>query len=189
MHIATVRLKSISQLSWSRHHGVPKIEREPTDKYELRTWLERFHYDNENHILIPAEAFKKCLANAARFLSESIPGRGKATYTKRFEAGIMVLEPMRLAQTRNEVKDECAFVPSDGRPGGGKRVLKHFPYIEAWEGTLKVHIFDPEITQEVFRRHLKAAGMFVGVGRFRPRQGGAYGRFEIVSVDWKEASD
>ena len=35
------------------------------------------------------------------------------------------------------------------------------------------------------RGHLKEAGQFIGLGRFRPRKNGYYGRFEIVSIAWE----
>ena len=32
---------------------------------------------------------------------------------------------------------------------------------------------------------LREAGKFIGIGRFRPRNNGYYGRFDVESVDWK----
>lgn len=46
-------------------------------------------------------------------------------------------------------------------------------------------ILDEIITEEVFREHLADAGSFIGIGRFRPRNNGFYGRFLVESVDWK----
>jgi hypothetical protein len=47
-------------------------------------------------------------------------------------------------------------------------------------------IFDDTITKEVFERHLTEAGRFVGIGRFRPENGGIYGRFTAGPFSWSE---
>ena len=38
------------------------------------------------------------------------------------------------------------------------------------------------ITLSVFRKHLEEAGKFIGIGRFRPRNNGFYGRFEVKEI-------
>jgi hypothetical protein len=30
------------------------------------------------------------------------------------------------------------------------------------------------------------AGMFIGIGRFRPEKGGTNGRFKIASIEWTD---
>jgi len=98
----------------------------------------------------------------------------------------MVLEPLVLPIKVDDVKSETLFVPSDGKPGGGKRVEKTFPLISSWSGTIEYIILDDLITQDVFNRVLLASGTLIGIGRFRPRNRGYYGRFAIDSVSWKE---
>ena len=44
--------------------------------------------DTNGVVFIPPNSLKNCLSEAAKFLSISVPGKGKATYTKNFEAGI-----------------------------------------------------------------------------------------------------
>lgn len=41
-----------------------------------------------------------------------------------------------------------------------------------------------EVTQQIFEQHLRDAGNFIGVGRFRPRNNGYYGRFKVVGLKW-----
>ena len=77
-------------------------------------------------------------------------------------------------------------VPSDGVRGGTKRVLKCFPYIDEWEAEAEVEILDDIITKEIFLQIIKEAGRFIGLLRFRPRNNGYYGRFEIELLDWIE---
>jgi hypothetical protein len=184
MHTAIARLESISQYSQSRYHDAEKLPKEAADDYEARTWRGRMHVTEDGNVFIPPMAFKNCLSEAAKFLSVQIPGKGKSTYTKHFEAGILVLEPLVLDVKAEDVEGEWLFVPADGRRGSGKRVKKCFPYIPKWSGDVEFHIIDDTITKGVFEEHLREAGSLIGIGRFRPRNNGFYGRFRVVSIDW-----
>lgn len=190
MRVATAHLESISPYGQGRHHETPKIARpngsvtEGPKEYEERTWRERVHADAEGNCFIPPMAFKNCLAEIAKYLSVQIPGKGKSTYTKHFEAGVMVLEGMPLGVTKDDAKGEWLFVPASGKRGDGKRVSKCFPVFPSWKGTVTFHILDDVITQDVFEQHLRDAGNFIGIGRFRPRNNGYYGRFKVNKVTW-----
>lgn len=195
MKTATVRLSSISPYSQSRKYtDPPRKDKENESDYEARTWMYRAHADENDHVFIPPMAFKNCIAEAAKFLSIQIPGRGKATYTKHFEAGILVVDAVvfdgkssRPLVTRSTVEGEWLFVPADGRRGSGKRVNKCFPIIRKWSGDVVFHILDDILTRDVFERHLKEAGSLIGIGRFRPRNNGFYGRFEHSNLRWAES--
>lgn len=185
MKRAVIRVTGVSPYSQSRYIQVPKKEKESAADYEERTWRERMHYDDSGHVIIPPMAFKNCLAEAAKFLSVQIPGKGKATYTKHFEAGLMVTEPLRLSVKKAEVQGEWLFVPASGRRGDGKRVQKCFPVVHQWGGEVEFIIIDDTISREAFEYHAQQAGQLIGVGRFRPRNNGFYGRFkaEVVSFE------
>ena len=191
MRIATATLQSISPYSQSKFYDVPRVgtrasgtATETPKDYEIRTWRERCHTDATGRIVIPPMAFKNCLSEIAKYLSVQIPGKGKSTYTKHFEAGVMVLEGITLPITKDEVPGEWLYVPSDGRRGGSKRVPKCFPVISEWKGGVTFHILDDVINEETFMQHLKDAGNFIGIGRFRPRNNGYYGRFAVQSIAW-----
>lgn len=188
MFIATAKLKSVSRYSQSRYHATPKKDREIPIDYEKRTWRNRLHVTNDGHVFIPPMALKNSLSEAAKYLALQIPGKGKTTYTKHVEAGVLVVEPVVLPVKAADIDGEELFLPSDGKRGGGTRVLKVYPYVEEWEGTAQYMILDPIVTEDVFLRILKTAGSLIGIGRFRPRNNGYYGRFEVVSVEWKEAT-
>jgi hypothetical protein len=175
-----VTLQSTSPYSQSRFHNLPKQEKEGPDQYEERTWKERCHYTPDGNVYMPALAFKNCLSECARYLGIPIKGKGKQTYTKHFESGILVLEPLVLPVTRETIHGEWWHVPSDGRRGGSKRVMKCFPIIPEWSGDVLFYILDDTITEDVFIYHVEQAGKFIGVGSFRVRNNGIFGRFKIV---------
>jgi hypothetical protein len=144
------------------------------------------HMNDQGNVVIPPMALKNCIAEAAKFLGMQIPGKGKATYTKHFEAGVMVTDCIDLGIKADEVPGEWLFVPSDGKRGGGSRVEKCFPKIDKWSGTVTFYVMDETITKDVFEKVLTEAGKFIGLGRFRPRNNGYYGRFTPVKFEWLE---
>jgi hypothetical protein len=183
MHKAICHLKSVSPYSQSRHHSTPKLAKENDMDYELRTWMNRLHVEN-GHVIIPPMAFSNCIKEAAQFLSIKIPGKSNSTYTKHFESGVLVVEALVLPIKPASVKGEELFLNADGKRGGGKRVTRFYPRIDSWEGTVEFLSYDDEVTESVFRKVLDAAGNLIGIGRFRPRNRGYYGRFEVKSLKW-----
>lgn len=189
MKLAIAHLKSVSPYSQSRYHDTPKLDKERPDDYEMRTWAERLSVTDDGHVFIPPMAFKKSLETAARFLGMQIKGRGKSTYTKHFKAGILVTTGLTLPIKKADVPGEVFFVPSDGKAGGGSRVKRKFPMIRNWEGDVTFYVLDETITEGVFAEHLKEAGNFIGIGRFRPENGGFYGRFSVQKIEWAAATE
>jgi hypothetical protein len=197
MKTITVKLASVSAYSQSRHYSeveVPRLNKEKNDEYERRTWRNRLHKNEEGYVVMPIMSFKNCISEAAKFLSLRITGSGKATYTKHVEAGVMVdpSHPVILPVKVENVIGEPFFVPSDGIRGSGKRVEKIFPMIPNWKADISLFVFDETVlnTEEVTENSktvrkialqyiIEQAGLFIGLGRFRPRNNGFYGRFGV----------
>ena len=199
MKQATVKITGQAPYAQSRFHGAEKLAREGADDYEQRTWPQKAHIDDDGYIFIHALAFKKCIAEAAKYLSMQIPGKGKATFTKNFQSGVIILDNARINGRKGLIKaadinepetgyvGERLFVPADGVAGSGKRVHRTFPVVHpAWYCEIVFLILDDIITQEVFEKHLQTAGQLIGVGAFRVRNGGIWGRFRGEVIDWEE---
>lgn len=191
MKIATAHVIGVSPYSQSRHFADdnPKGAKELHTDYEQRAWRSRLHVRTNGNVEIPGTSFANCLKQAAKRLKIQVPGKGRVEFTKYFEAGIMVPDNIELPIKAVDVPCDKLFVPSDGQRGGGKRVTKYFPRIDEWEALVRFYIFDDLITEEVFRQVLNAAGMLVGIGRFRPENCGFYGRFRVQECEWQENAD
>jgi hypothetical protein len=133
-------------------------------------------------------AFKQALDAAAGKLRMKVPNKRGSEFRKYFLGGVMCFEPLVLPILAAEVPGEWIYANADGVRGGKTRVMRCFPRIDEWEGQVPFHIFDDTIPQEVFEFHLSEAGKFIGIGRFRPENGGFYGRWQVLSVTW-QASD
>lgn len=186
MKIVEVELQSTSPYSQSRMHDAPKLDRETADAYEQRTWREKCTVNSDGEICIPAMALKQMLDASAKLLGIQIPGKGKSTYSKHFRAGVICESDVALGARKEDVQAVTINANADGVRGSGKRVKRTFPIVPEWKGIAKFVIFDDTITKDVFERHLTEAGRFVGIGRFRPENGGLYGRFRPTSFKWSE---
>lgn len=185
MKTAIASLRSLSPYGQNAYVQTPKLDKESAKDYEIRTWRDRLHSTEDGRVFIPPMAFKNCLSESAKFLSIQIPGKGKATYTKHFEAGVLVTEGLTLPNLKSEVRGQWLFVPASGVRGDGKRVEKCFPVVDHWEGDVTFYVLDETITEDVFRKVLEEAGKFIGLGFFRPKNNGFWGRFEVIKIDWK----
>lgn len=163
---------------------------ESHEAYEKRTWRERMHVNAEGNVFIPACALKRTLENVAQYLSESVPGKGKATYTKHFKAGIMVIEDIVLEPPvkAKDVEGVWMNVPSDGRRGGSKRVDRCFPVILQWRAHAEIILQDPLLIDapEKVEEYLIHSGKFVGLMSMSPRNGGSFGRFSAENMKTKK---
>jgi len=171
-------LKSTAPYSQSKYHNVEKGEKEAWETWEKRTWRFRMHVSPGGTVFIPPMAIKNCLSEIAQFLSIKIPNKGHATYTKNFKSGIMVVDPIDTGVKADGVQGEELFLPSNCKPGG-PRVLRIYPLIPEWEGWVTIHVIDETIESGILKYHLEQAGVLIGIGRFRPRNNGFYGRFDV----------
>jgi hypothetical protein len=157
------------------------------DDWEKKMWRETCNYrKKDKRIIIPPRALKLCVEATAKYLSIQIPGKGKATYTKHFRSGVMVTDPVVLPQKRDNVQGEWVFVPADGKRGGSARVWKCYPTIEKWKGKATFYILDDTITEAIFEKFLREAGVLTGLGVYRPENGGEHGRFKVTKFVWKK---
>jgi len=188
MKIADASLVSLSSYSQSRKHNESRKDKEPWEDYEERTWRLRQHVAPDGHVFIPPMSFAFSIQTAAQYLSMPIPGKGQSKYTKHFKSGIIVPEGPVLPDLAAEVRGEWFDMHANGRRGSGTRVPRCYPMIDHWEAEVTYYVLDDQIPTEVFEYHLREAGNFIGIGRFRPENGGFNGRFRVEQVTWRETA-
>lgn len=195
MLTAIAKLKSTAPFSFSgfvdpdsQEGEARRRDNESFPEWDKRIAPMRAEYTNDGHVIIHAMRFKKSIEAAAKYLGDKIPGRGNSNYTKHFLAGIQVEGGIRCAETRKTIECKPFMCSSTGKRGAdaGAKVIRHYPMIPKWAGEITFYVSDTVITQGIFRRHLEAAGLFVGVGRWRPECGGCNGRFKVVSIKFTD---
>lgn len=185
MKTALLKLTSAAPLTQSRKHDVPKLEKELPDAYEQRTWRNKAHVNDDGQVEIPAFALKCSVVAAAKYAGEQIPGKGKSTWTKKFQCGILIPENAVTDCTADDITPITINANSDGVRGSGKRVFRTFPQLRKWTATVPVMVLDEIITKDILEKYFTAAGQFVGVGQYRPENGGTNGRFSVEVLEFK----
>lgn len=187
--VATMTITGITPYSQSFKHDDPKLEGEGHEDYDIRTWRSKLNTatrGGKDTVVIPAHGLHQSIAAAAKYSKRQIPGQGKATWTAKFLSGISMLEDPALGIDPASVPSITISANADGVRGSGKRVTRRFPIMNEWSATFEVFILDPIITEDVFREMVEIAGMFIGIGRFRPEKGGTNGRFRIAQLKWAD---
>lgn len=186
MRKVTVHIESVTPYSQSRQHDAPKLNKESADAYEIRTWREKANYDESGVIYIPAMALKQALDSAAKKLSEQIVGKGKKTYTAYFVQDVLCDGNVSLGVHKDDVDGVTINANAKGIRGPGARVKRTFPVVPSWSAKADFVVLDDTVTPEVFERTFAIAGMGIGIGRFRPQNGGLNGRFRAVKFVWQQ---
>lgn len=187
MKTAVAEIKGVGAISFSRQHGLPKLEGEADEAHDLRTWREHAHYDGATkECFVPGVMFKFALDYTAAQLGMKIKGRGIKTWTTIFESGVICADRLMLGIKRDDLDGITIQCNPRGKRGGGGRVPRRFPIIHEWGGTVQFMILNDMITEEVFRTHLEKAGQFCGLGRYAPRNRGHHGRFEVADLLWHD---
>src|SRR5258706_14698539 len=184
MYRALVIIKGKSPLSQSRQHRTEYLDGESHEDYEKRTWREKANYDENGIVFIPAMAFKQAMDLAAKRLSIPDPDNKRASMTKFFVRDVFCEDNVSIGIHKDSTPQKWINANVDGVRGSGKRVPRAFPQVPNWEGTATFLITEPKITEEMFERVIRAAGKSIGVGQFRPANGGLNGKWTVLSIEY-----
>jgi len=143
--------------------GVPNWEAE----------AEKALYKNpKGEIYIPSSQIHSCLINAGKDMR--IEGKGKATYSKKFGAFVLI-DPYELVISPQKYEiDEKAVVVQKSR------IIRFRPRWDKWTVEFEVHVLEEGISGEIVKEALDYGGRYAGIGDFRPEKKGPFGRFHVV---------
>lgn len=189
MRVATISIVGLTPYSQSRAYQSERASNETHDEFDKRAWKEHQHVDQDGKPFIPAVAILQGMASAASYLGKGgdLKKKGSANWAENFRCGLALdkgprLDPKPGTKTI-EPRAEAVYCNADGKRGSGKRVWRTFPVFDEWSATLIVHILDDSIPDEIFTKVVTAFGLFIGVGRYRPGNGGYLGRFTVKKLD------
>lgn len=179
-----------SPYSQSADHEAPFLDRESHEDRDIRTWREKCTTNKDGQVCIPAMALKQAVDTAAFKLGEKVPNRRGAMFKSFFASGFFCDGDVPISNGKPLTPKDANCVKisahSTGKRGAGSRVPRRFPQFDKYHGVAEFTIVDDVITPEVFERHVKAAGIIVGIGRFRPENGGTNGRFRATKFEWQD---
>lgn len=187
-----VTIKGKGILSQSHKHDAPFLKGELPHDHDKRTYLKKLNVreiDGKQTVVIPAFGIHSAIVDAAQYSKLKIVGQRNATWTQKMRSGLSITDdaPLFIDPHSDKVMCIAISVHANGKRGSGSRVTRHFPQIAPpWSASFSVAILDETITKPIFAQMLTLAGMFIGVGHFRPQNGGSNGRFEIESLEWSD---
>jgi hypothetical protein len=180
--VAEVTLQSMSPYSQSRPHQEPAFENENPGDYDKRTWRSHLHREN-GFVVLPAKAIYTAICDGASYSMRKVSGN--YTWTRKFESGIIIFENPSLGIRPEDVNFIDVYCDSKGKRNGNSRVMRRYPQIPEWETTFDIHVIDPIITEDMLREMIGMAGLYKGIGRYRPENRGTNGRFGLKNLIWQ----
>jgi hypothetical protein len=185
MQAFEIEFEGVSELLFGNHVSEKKKPDETDEQFEERTWQQRVHLQADGTIFIPPHALHAGLIGAGKWLGMKL--KGSQTFTKRFVSGIVAIDPIAVFNksgkpaTMDDIKPLPLFVPSDGKPGGTKRVTRIFPVLSVWSCRAKIFVVDGKITPAILREHSDAFATFGGFRAMRVQNGGMNGRCKVAA--------
>jgi hypothetical protein len=182
-----ISLKSRSTYSPSKQVDRAELGHpgEKPEAFDLRTWKMKAHTNADGMVVIPCMAFKKALTAAASLTQRKIAGKGNQTWAKQVRTGALPTGDLVTNVKIDDVRGEIFQCSATGdASGNGPRVPRKFPMVDAWEGDIRFVLTNAGIEKDIFEEYFNEAGLYIGVGRFRPENGGVNGLFDVVKFEW-----
>lgn len=177
-----VTIEGIASLLQARHptpiEEAKILEREnkkmKTKDLSDKEQMEMHAYKEKGKWVQPSEMIEASMTKAAvNFKME-----GKKSYKDVIKGGIIITPVMIVHKNQKPIMDACWG--KNKNTGGAVWVVR--PMFEKWELSFTIQLLqDERVTPTTLRNILDYAGLYVGIGGWRPK----YGRFEVKS--FKEA--
>ncbi len=186
----TGEMESAGPLLFGKKITTKPDEGESAAAHDERCWRERMHVDEKGELFIPAIALKKTMRNTAQYLSERIPGKGQATFTKHFRSGILVISNLSLGIKASDITGYPMNVPAQPQKPNGPKVDRIFPIIAQWRTTFELIVNDPTLISYPGKveQYLHFSGKFIGLLSMRVGNGGQHGRYQVKNVRYEKVT-
>ena len=156
---------------------------------DARLWPYKAHFNDKGHVVAPAMSLKNMIDGAAAYLGMKVAGKGQRKYGGIFKPGVLVIDSPEVMRPDEKGK-EVPYTKENMRQATyliGQKKKDFFSYPQFYPAYVdaEFHIIDKDVTEDVFKKHLEAAGLFVGLGRWRVGRGGPHGRFTVSDYNWE----
>ena len=134
--------------------------------------------DGEGVIYQPASHVEGALSQAAK--SFKVAGRRGATYSKLLASSLAVLPDV--------IPHKLTSYHIDARPVVVQRarIIRYRPMFDNWELDFTLQLHDDQLPTDVVKEIIDHAGLYVGIGDYRPGRGGKFGKFMVTEFKEKK---
>jgi len=170
-----VSIKGITPLLMHRfpNDGADEPSKKRTGVPNWKQEAELALYKNpDGTIYEPAEHLEKSIQNAAK--SFKIAGKRGATYGKLVGATLEVYPDAIPHKIQTYEIDSRSVVVQRAR------IIRYRPRFDSWELEFTIRLLDDQLPVSVIKEVLDQAGLYVGIGDYRPQRGGKFGKFMVT---------
>lgn len=169
------RMDDVKLDEWEKARGV--IVERPEVRHEDAVRAEYHAYRNKDgSCFIPSEHLRQCLIQAGTFMKGKVGIRTKSM--KSIVASTFMIEPEEILMPDYDAIDKRSTVNKMVKA----RVMVIRPKWTAWKADFILNVLEPTITDETVGKLLEYAGIYIGIGSYRPTSNGMFGKFEITSL-------
>ncbi len=131
--------------------------------------------DEKGVIYEPASHIEGSLQNAAK--NFKIAGRRGATYSKLIGSTVEVWPDAIPHKITEHVTDSRPVVVQKAR------IIRYRPRFDEWELDFLLQLSDDQLPIQTMKEILDYAGLYVGIGDYRPQRGGKFGKFMVTKFN------
>lgn len=177
MRTIEVTIKGISPLLMHRFPaaGADMESMKRTGIPDWKAEAELALYKDGDGLYQPAEHLERALAIAGG--NYKIPGRRGKTYSNLIGSTIDIMP--------DTIPHKIQKYEIDSRPVVVQRarIVRYRPRLDEWELDFTLRLHDDQLPVAVMKEILDYAGLYVGIGDFRPAKKGKYGKFMVTKFE------
>lgn len=131
--------------------------------------------DEKGQLYQPSEHLERAMAIAASQFK--VQGKRGATYSKLVGSTIEV-HPFTIPHKHQQFE-------VDARPVVVQRarIIRYRPRLDTWGLDFELRLLDDQLPLDVIKQVLDHAGIYVGIGDYRPDKKGKYGKFMVTKFE------
>ena len=173
-HVALARLGFLASAHWRHENMIDGVEIDANGNVS---------FDGFTDPIVPADMLRASLAESSKALKNRM---GSA-----FDRGVQVLDDFTLEydgpKDCNGMWEKGYYRNHGGSRNGGKLVWITRVCIPAdWRVNFKLLCDSTQVELTELQRMIEAAGRYIGIGSWRPANGGRYGRFVLDAFQANE---
>ena len=154
-----------------------KTDQDHLDLARLQ-WDALMYYDENAGVIMPSQNIRATIVRGATLNKLGM----------QVKRGTLMLEPFSVVDygrklTKDQMWDnQSQFVDRRTVVVSKSRIMCYRPKFMNWSIQFTLHYDDTVLDEDQIIRACQNAGMFVGIGGFRPEKGGSFGRFEVSVI-------
>ena len=175
-HVALARLGFLTSAHWSRENLTDGVEIDGNGNVL---------FDGFSDPFLPADMFRASVEESSKALKNKM---GSA-----FKRGVQVLDDAPLVydgpKDCNGMWDAGMYRNDGGSRNGGALIwITRVCIPRGWQASFKLMCDTSQVELAVLESMIQGAGRYIGIGSWRPANGGRFGRFTLESFEASEMS-